>query len=174
MTQGGNDEGAGASRPGRLCEASMTKTEESLKNLMREIHRRNVRYKRAVLAGGPEVGIFWVFKGKPLIAGDPLSEAPRRGDIKGTSDTHLHMWKAYQQAGVVPEDVGYDEVPRGRVEYNVKTRQFHIIADPCILTDPSALSNISERLRLPSSQTQTGTDEHYRCPGCSRGTRRRK
>jgi hypothetical protein len=49
----------------------------------------------------------------------------------------------------------------------MKTRQFRIIADPCIMASSAALNEIRNRLRIPVSQSQTGLDEHYRCPACT-------
>jgi hypothetical protein len=146
----------------------MKETEGVLKDLMEEIHQKNLRYARALEAGEPEVGIFWVVNGKPIIFGKVLSESKQLGDIKGSSDTHLRIWKAYQRNRCVPTDIKYDEPPRGRVEYNVKTRQFHIIADLCIIKSSTVLNKILKELRIPISQYRTGLDEAYRCVRCER------
>jgi len=153
----------------------MTESDDQSKAYMKEIHRLNKRYERAVKAGGPEVGIFWIVDGKLIVVGKPLSEGVRLGDIKASSDTHKHIWKAFQQAGGVPKAMRYDEAPRGRVVYNMKIRQFLIIADPCIVASSAALNEIKNRLRIPVSQSQTGVDEHYRCPACApRRTRKQE
>jgi len=146
----------------------MEETEGALKDFMEEIHQKNLRYARALKAGGPEVGIFWVVKGKLVVCTKPLSEGTQLGDIKSSSDTHRHIWKVYQQAGGVPKNMRHDKPPRGRVEYNVKTRQFHIIADRCILADAAILDKIKNTMKLPTSQSQTGLDEAYRCSRCQR------
>ena len=78
---------------------------------------------------------------------------------------HERLWLRYQRIGAVPRDVEYDEVPRGRVIFNVTRNQFYLLADRCILRDRVILDRIKTELYLPAG-IEGQPDAHYRCPWC--------
>jgi hypothetical protein len=117
------------------------------------------------VAGAPEVGIFWVVNDKPVIDGMPLNEAEDYGGFKTHGRSHDQMWPVFQRNDIVPRDVEYDEVPRGRVVYSTKTRSFTFFADRCILKNKSLTNRIKESMHLPNT-VKNLTDSHYRCSGC--------
>jgi hypothetical protein len=138
------------------------------KQLIEEIYQ-NAQKKRAMkIAGMPEVGIFWVMGKRVLIDGTSLNEAEGYADFKIHNIDHYSLWEKYQRVEVVPGDIEYDEVPRGRVVYNIKTRQFTMFADPCILKAKGMTQYIMAKMNLPFENTKIETDEHYRCPKCLR------
>ena len=144
------------------------------RRVLAKIADKNLRRQKAILAGGPEVGIFWLLpNGKILMDGTPVTEAASYGDLKIHEGTHTSMWNTFQRNGIVPADVDYDEYPRGRVAYNGKTRTFHLFADACILKDKAVVNKIKNDFRLPSN-TKTGRDEHYKCPGCVKRNKKRE
>jgi hypothetical protein len=113
----------------------------------------------------PHVGIFWVLNDKLLIDSTPLSEAEAYGDHLTHSRSHLAVWTLFQRNGTVPREVEYEEPPRGRVMYNMKTQQFILLADRCILQEKGLVKWIMSALSLKKT-TKTGTDEHYQCSRC--------
>jgi hypothetical protein len=113
----------------------------------------------------PHVGIFWLVEGKLLIDSTPLSQAEPYGEHLTHARSHIGAWEQYQRVGTVPADMEYEESPRGRVIYHMKTRRFTFLADPCILKDKRIVHQIMSALSLPRT-TETGTDEHYRCSAC--------
>ena len=113
----------------------------------------------------PRVGIFWLVDGKTLIDSTSLSEAELYGDHLTHPRGHAEVWEQYQRAGAVPADMEYEESPRGRVNYNAKTRQFMFLADRCILRDKGIVRRIMSEMGLPQ-KTTTDTDSHYRCSVC--------
>jgi len=118
------------------------------------------------VAGAPEVGIFWVVDSKPVIDGTPLNEAEDYGGFKTHARSHDQMWSVFRRNNIVPRDLEYDEVPRGRVVYDIKTRTFTFYADRCILKNKQLVNKIKGSMNLPSS-VKDSTDSHYRCPGCA-------
>ena len=62
----------------------------------------------------PHVGIFWVVDGKPLLDSLSLSEAEEYGDFKTHPRSHIDAWRLFQQRGIAPPDVEYEEFPGGR------------------------------------------------------------
>lgn len=116
----------------------------------------------------PHVGIFWIVQRKSLIDSTPLSEAEPYGDFLTHPRGHAEVWETYQQTGVVPSDMEYEECPRGRATYNTKTRRFMLLADRCILKDKILVRTIVRALHLPRN-TELSADSHYQCPGCLKG-----
>jgi len=130
------------------------------------------RYKRgqaARKAGESEVGVFFVYDGHVLLSGTPISVAEPHGNFKRDAYSHHTFWKNLQRNGMVPRDGKYNEVRRGRVEYNLNEKKFYVYADPCILNDREVLNEIHREFHLPSTNTEgPERNPHYRCPGCIR------
>jgi len=147
--------------------SAQTKTQAVLRNaekqLLDEVARRNAS--RRKLAGGPEVGIFWMYGGRILAAGEYISEAEDLGGFKNYSKTHEQYWTEMQRIGAVPREMEYDEAPRGRVVYTTATRTFTLYGDPCILQRKGMIGKVMQELHLPP-ETKVMRDEHYRCPNC--------
>ena len=115
----------------------------------------------------PHVGIFWLVNDKLLIDSTPLSEAETYGDHLTHPHSHLEVWTMFQRNGTVPREVEYEEPPRGRVMYNMRTQQFILLADRCILQDKGIIGKIKLEIGLPKD-TELGPDSHYRCFACLR------
>jgi hypothetical protein len=116
----------------------------------------------------PQVGIFWLVDGKPLIDITPLREAEDYGDFKTHPRSHLEAWSLFQERGIAPPDIEYEEFPRGRVMFNTKTGWFALLADRCILGDKRIVSQIMSAMHLPIENVDEDTDSHYRCLVCLR------
>jgi hypothetical protein len=113
----------------------------------------------------PQVGIFYLVKGKLLINSTPLAQAAMHGDHFIHDRDHIEYWAELASTGTVPDDE-YEEHPRGRVAYNDKTRKYTLLADRCILGEESLVGKIVSRLNLPVGRTKIDTDPHYRCFRC--------
>jgi hypothetical protein len=114
----------------------------------------------------PMVGIFWLFKGELIFDVTPVSTAEPYGDCVGHAKSHIAFWADLQRAGVIPLDVEYEEPPRGRVVFNVKTRQYIAYADNCILAIPAVVRRILRDFSLPNELTVVSGGVHYRCRAC--------
>lgn len=117
-------------------------------------------------AAEPEVGIFWVYQGRPIIDAVSVSQAQDYKEFKSHATGHYDFWRTLQRNGVVPTDVEYDEVPRGRVVYNNQARKYYLFADACIRKDPRMIDRIESDMGLPSKNTIVRSDPHYKCVGC--------
>jgi hypothetical protein len=136
------------------------------KELLEKIYRTAQRRRAAKKAGLPQVGIVFVVKGKPFIDGTPITEAESYEHFKIHGRDHHQYWQQLQQMKAVPAEVEYDEVSRGRVACDTKTREFTLLLDRCILTNKKLVSDIMLQMKLPFESTETSTDSHYRCPKC--------
>ena len=133
----------------------------------------NKRSQAARKAGESEIGAFFVFKGEVVKSGTPLSVVGLYGLFKSKTYDHGFFWKSLQRLGAVPRGIEYDEVPRGRVEYDTNEKKFHIYADPCILKDLKALEEIIREFHLPSADTvKPERDPFYKCSGCGASQQR--
>lgn len=142
---------------------------ENERQLIAYIADRNKRSQAARKAGEPEVGIFFVYNGEVVIDSKPLCVTEPYGKFNSADSEYDRYWKFGQRYNVVPREIEYDEVPRGRVDYDTNEKKFHIYADSCILKDRKALEEINRGFRLPSANTdEPECDPHYSCAGCIR------
>ena len=116
----------------------------------------------------PQVGIFWLVKGKLVFDATTLQEAEPYGDHLTHSRSHIDVWREYRRTGSVPPECQYEEFPRGRVMYHRALEEFTILADQCILDRKDLITQIKTTLHLPSA-TKLGSDSHYRCFSCLYG-----
>ncbi|MFZ0301878.1 MAG: hypothetical protein WAL75_04300 [Terracidiphilus sp.] len=117
-------------------------------------------------AAKPEVGIFRVYGDRFLVNGTPFRAAVGLGSFKTHDKGHDAFWNVLQRNGIVPRDVEYDEIPRGRVNYDTRERKFYLFVDPCIKKNKPMMNRIEGEMHLPSAQIVVRLDSHYRCPGC--------
>jgi hypothetical protein len=115
-------------------------------------------------AAKPEVGIFFLVGSELLVERTALVEAGTYADCKIHEGDHINYWEKLLRARAVPESE-YDEHPRGRVVFNIRTGQFMVYADKCILGRKALVATIKSELQLPKD-TKTAPDSHYRCPRC--------
>jgi len=116
-------------------------------------------------SGQPQVGIFWVFEARLIIASADLSDAETYGICKNYPAGHNTTWEKFQRLNLVPFDIEYEEPPRGRVLYDSIDDRFRLLADTCILGNAAVMDEIRRQLGLPR-RTEIGPDEHYRCSKC--------
>ncbi len=116
----------------------------------------------------PRVGIFWLFGGKLITDSTPLSQAEPYGEAKTHPRGHLKHWTELQKTGQVPQDVEYEDPPRGRVLYYPRGEEFVLYADRCILAKKKLVRQIMAALNLPGKRTTTSKDSHYCCARCLR------
>jgi hypothetical protein len=117
----------------------------------------------------PQVGIFWLLDSTLLTDSTPLNQAEPYGDRLTHPRSHIDVWDCWQKLGKVPVDVPYEEPPRGRVVFNLKTSEPVLLADKCILKRKSVIAEITKALGLPKNVT-LGSDSHYRCSKCLYGS----
>jgi hypothetical protein len=116
----------------------------------------------------PCVGIIFLVGKTLLIDRTPVSENEIYGDFRIHERGHDTYWETLKKAGVVPQGSEYDDCPRGRVAYNMKTEQYSLFLDRCILKNKSVVKKIMAELNLPTRSTKADTDSHYKCYRCLR------
>jgi hypothetical protein len=113
-----------------------------------------------------QVGVFWLLNGSLVMDSVPLSEAEAYGPSLLYPRGHEEVWRDWQLQDHVPQDLEYDELPRGRV--SLVDGKFVILADACIARDRALVIGVISEMELPNHRTEVRTDSHYRCKVCLR------
>jgi hypothetical protein len=117
----------------------------------------------------PKLGIFWLVADELVLVSTPLDQCELYGDVMNEPRSHVDYWAELQAKGRAPRGAEYEEFARGRVVHNVKTKQYTLMADKCILARTDVVKRILSELHLPKN-TMLDTDFHYRCSVCLYGT----
>lgn len=113
------------------------------------------------------IGIFWLVEDHLIFDIGPVSAAERCGDMLTFHQTHASNWTVLQRIKGVAPSVEYQQYPRGRVVFDLKTHVFKIYADCCILERRDVLKQIREKMNLPKRGTFVSPDDNYRCTRCA-------
>jgi hypothetical protein len=101
-----------------------------------------------------------------ILGAKPVWPAERQGDALTVPESHISFWIDLQQSGTVPFDMEYDEHPRGGVVFDLKTRQFKISTDCCILERKAVLHRVKKEMNLPGRRIIVLPDDNFRCARC--------
>lgn len=71
----------------------------------------------------------------------------------------------------VPAYEEYDEVSRGRVNYDTRRKVYLVFLDRCIRERPEMVLKILRTMNLPlEPATEISGDSRYICPACRKGS----
>lgn len=122
------------------------------------------------------VGIFWGIPGPHhswtiLIDATSLAEAEPYGDFLTHPGGHYEVWNRWQQRRAAPSAVQsifqeiagreYEDFPRGRIVYQIKTDRFILYADQR-LQQKHTIANIADKFGLAPGAFVVRSDAHYR------------
>jgi hypothetical protein len=125
-----------------------------------------VTRKRGEARISPQVGIIFFFDQKLWIESTPLDCAGAYGEFKIHDGDHVVYWDRLILERAAPQDLDYENVPRGRVVFNTFTKRYRLMLDRCILRQKNLVAAIKRQMGLPQKETDTLTDPHYRCGEC--------
>lgn len=142
-----------------------------IQDRVKEIQLRKPTYRDLELVEGteipahPQVGIWWLYKGKVIQHSIPASTCPDPSDPQCVDLEHIWAWPHAQQAfGTKYPDflqLGYADLPRGRIWFHRGFKQFSITCSPAIAKDPSALRLVSRAFGLVNKAYQVIVDPQY-------------
>jgi hypothetical protein len=110
----------------------------------------------------PLIGLFWALPSSEgawdvVAFALPFGEVPDIGGFRTLDDGHVDLWPT-----AAPEpNAGYEDFPRGRVNWREADRRFLLLLDP-LLRRRIWINRIVCRFRLPAAETLVMTDSHYR------------
>ena len=106
------------------------------------------------------IGVFWFFQGR-LLAASVTFEKGSDGPISIDSPfDHVSIWPQVQRADRRLLSLAYEEVPRGRVLFLKRKRQFVVYLDKVLATAPVRKAILKE-FKLPARKTRFAQDRHY-------------
>lgn len=112
----------------------------------------------------PMLGIFWFFPGLNetsfLTLLSRFDEVPCVGGFRTTDIAHVDAWRDFQKQYPSLRRVGYEAIPRGRVNWRQSDERFLILVDRTII-DAGAIPALKAEFNLPSNSLVM-TDSHYR------------
>ncbi len=119
----------------------------------------------------PAVGIFWYVDGVLVVDRSTLDEAEPYGDCITHAAGHYERWEEWKAlGGTVRAAAGYpnriasteyDQWPRGRIVYEVRSRRFVLYADRR-LQQPDIIDAVRNVFGLGGSEVIVRSDSHYR------------
>jgi hypothetical protein len=121
---------------------------------------------------GPMVGIFWVDKKNKridLIHADPIKSADLEPGAEFINGLHAHfaVWELLRAKGDLPKkwvDQEYEYVPRGRVLYDRKRKQFKVYSSKALAVSQWFQDAVLKGFSLPVKRTGFFGDAHYEDP----------
>lgn len=120
------------------------------------------------------LGIFWFYKGQLLACSVPLTQAERRGHRLDSPLGHVSVWPRlvaqHRKTWPLLSILEYDEVPRGRVIFDMLKQTFVIYMDESLFVrsatglrpDPSVAESLRTSFGLQEQPIRFATDPHYR------------
>ncbi|MCK7460016.1 hypothetical protein [Idiomarina aminovorans] len=110
------------------------------------------------------IGVFWCFQGQ--VFGEPTSLDEASQAVSGLLDsiaTHVEVWDEHNQFRVVDPILGqydYQEVPRGRVLYQVNKQRVLVYLDRTLMTKSIKVA-IADYFGFVAKQADWKSDLHY-------------
>jgi hypothetical protein len=120
------------------------------------------------------IGIFWFYKDQLLACSVPLTQAERRGQRLDSPLGHVSVWPRlvaqHRKRWPLLSILEYDEVPRGRVIFDLLKQTFVIYMDESLFVrsatglrpEPGVAEALRTSFGLQEQQVQFATDPHYR------------
>lgn len=112
-----------------------------------------------------EVGIFWVRKNNTLLGvSEPVEDSLNYGGFATYSNDHIRVWKKLKNDINAPKSwrySEYEEVPRGRVVFDLKKKAFVIYGPSHLVGDAAFKKNALSYFNIPASSASFKSDPHY-------------
>lgn len=106
------------------------------------------------------LGIFWYWNQKLLCVKQSASMADSTNGMIDSHLTHVKEWASFQEKHSELRLVEYEEIPRGRIIYEIKTKIFWVFMDKTLFS-ARFKNKLIETFQLPSARVQFSRDPHY-------------
>ena len=108
------------------------------------------------------IGIFWVFDNKVFSQVQKLEDIKSINGFKDSDLSHYQVWDRVQHQHPKFYLYSYEEIPRGRVVYDISENQFIIYCNINTLEDEISKTLILKEFHLATDKTIFKEDEHYK------------
>ena len=110
------------------------------------------------------MGIFWHYKKKLLTYSFPVNEVPEQSGFIDVGMGHYDLWSTFQKLDRDLKDVEYEELPRGRILYDVANKIYKVYASSTMILTEGFQDLVLHTFNLPKTATVFESDLHYEPP----------
>jgi len=108
------------------------------------------------------IGIFWIFENKIFSETQKINDIKTINGFKDSDLSHYQVWNKIRNQHPKFYLYEYEDIPRGRVVYNVSKNKFVIYCNENILQDEILKRLILEKFQLLNEKSVFQEDEHYK------------
>jgi len=108
------------------------------------------------------IGIFWIFENKIFSETQKINDIKTINGFKDSDLSHYQVWNKIRNQHPKFYLYEYEDIPRGRVVYNVSKNKFVIYCNENILQDEILKRLILEKFQLLNEKSVFQKDEHYK------------
>jgi len=109
-----------------------------------------------------KIGIFWIYKNQIFFKTQKLKNIKVVNGFKDSDLSHYQVWDEIKNKHPKLYLFEYEDIPRGRIVYNIKENKFIIYCNENILHDGLSKKIILENFDLLKEQVVFKKDEHYK------------
>jgi hypothetical protein len=108
------------------------------------------------------IGVFWIFENKIFLETQKLEDIKSMNGFKDSDLSHYKVWDKVKNQHPKFYLYEYEDIPRGRVVYNIEENQFIIYCNKNTLKEEISKRLILDKFQLLSENSIFKEDEHYR------------
>jgi hypothetical protein len=108
------------------------------------------------------IGIFWIFENKIFSETQKINDIKTINGFKDSDLSHYQVWNKIRNQHPKFYLYEYEDIPRGRVVYNVSKNKFVIYCNENIPQDETLKRLILEKFQLLNEKSVFQEDEHYK------------
>ena len=108
------------------------------------------------------IGVFWIYDNRIFLETQKIIDLKPINGYIDSDLAHYEVWDSvkYQHSKFFLFE--YEDVPRGRVIYDVKNKRFVVYCNPYILQNKTEIKLILEGFQLSNMNSIFIEDEHYK------------
>ena len=108
------------------------------------------------------IGVFWIFEKRVFFETQKLEDIKSINGFKDSDLYHYQVWNKVKNQHSKFYLYEYENIPRGRVVYDIKENLFIIYCNENILQKEISKKLILEKFQLLNENSIFKEDEHYR------------
>jgi len=108
------------------------------------------------------IGIFWIYENKIFAKTQNLDEVKSINGFKDSDLSHYQVWDKIKNKHPKFYFFEYEDIPRGRIVYDVNKNRFIIYCNENILQDKISKKIILKKFDLINGQAIFKADSHYK------------
>jgi len=113
----------------------------------------------------PKIGIFWIHKSKIYLKSIGLDQVKVIDGFKDSDFGHYQVWDEMSAQNKELYIYEYEDIPRGRIVYNVNHGLFIVYSNEDIINSDEAKKLIMDAFGLNDEAVSFQYDAHYKIKG---------